>query len=109
MNAAVKEKNRIGKAIRRLCPIRHGLLAAGGLLALLYHAHKGDKTLMQRISEGFTQPFHRLMARLTGAVPFSVAELLYALLILFLLITCRFRSLGSSGNHRKGSVHTGCC
>lgn len=86
MNAAVKETNRIGKAIRRLCPLRHGLLAAGGLLALLYHAHKGDKTLMQRISEGFTQPFHRLMARLTGAVPFSVAELLYALLILFLLI-----------------------
>ena len=60
----------------RLCPVRHCLTAAGGLLIAAYFALRGNAALMAAVSRGFVRPYHRFLTRLTAPLPFSIAECL---------------------------------
>ena len=60
----------------RLCPARHVLTAAGGLMIAAYFALRGNAALMEAVSRGFVRPYHRFLTRLTAPLPFSVAECL---------------------------------
>lgn len=66
----------------RLCPVRHCLALAGGLVIAAYFALRGNTPLMAAVCRGFVRPWHRFFSRLTAAVPFSVAELLLTLAVL---------------------------
>lgn len=71
----LKTRSRLA-AWYRLCPVRHVLCAAGLLLLAAYFALRGDAAVMAAVSRGFVRPFHRFMARRTGALSFSAAECL---------------------------------
>jgi len=69
-----------------LCPVRHILLLAGLAITGLFFLLRDNRALMNSLSGGFVRPYHRLMGRLCSVVPWSVAELLYALVILSILL-----------------------
>lgn len=81
----VRTKNKI-KALWRLCPRRHLGLAFGLFLMCVYHLLRGNRAVMQALCEHLARPWHRGMGRLFSLVPFSVAELVYAALVLFVVI-----------------------
>lgn len=66
----------------RLCPVRHCLLLAGGLLIVGYFALRGSAAVMAAVCRGFVRPWHRFFSRLTSPLPFSMAEVLIALAVL---------------------------
>ena len=68
-------------AIFALCPAAHiiALLAAG--IIAQFSILKSDTFLMRRLSAEFVHPLHQRLAVLTARLPFSLAELLYALAI----------------------------
>lgn len=66
----------------KLCPVRHIAFFASILVIALFLALRGNKALMETISEGLVRPYHRLAGRICSIVDFSVAELLYAAVIL---------------------------
>ena len=66
----------------RLCPVRHCLLLAGGLLIGGYFALRGSAAVMAAVCRGFVRPWHRFFSRLTSPLPFSMAEVLIALAVL---------------------------
>jgi hypothetical protein len=68
-----------------LCPIRHVLAIISALVIALYYLTRDDQGLMAKINEGFIRPYHIFMGRLCSLTDFSVAELIYALVILALL------------------------
>jgi hypothetical protein len=68
-----------------LCPVRHVLLLAGLAVIGAFYLLRGDQSLMEALSAGFTRPFHRLAGRVSAAAGFSLAELCYVLLILAVL------------------------
>ena len=76
-----KSERSIGRWFR-LCPVRHVLLLLSLLTIAGYFLFRGNHALMVSISEGFVRPCHRALGKLTNLVPFSVAEVIYALLIL---------------------------
>ena len=78
--APIKRKSAFGRWFR-ICPVRHVLLLLSLLTLAAYFLLRGDHALMQSISEGFVRPIHRALGRAANLVPFSVAELIYALLI----------------------------
>ena len=61
------------------------LLVNAGLLALFF-ALRGRRGLMTAVSERFTMPLERALGRLWARVPFSGAELCYALAAIFLAV-----------------------
>ncbi len=65
----------------RLCPARHVLLLLSLLTIAAYFLLRGNHALMVTLSEKLVRPYHRALGRLTNPAPFSVAELIYALLI----------------------------
>lgn len=65
-----------------LCPVRHVLAAAGLALTLAYFALRGNFALMTWVSAHITRPWHRFSARALNGLPFSVAGILIAALIL---------------------------
>lgn len=67
------------RGLYRLCPGRHILLLISGVLILLHLITRGNKPLMAALSENIVQPFQHALARLNSYVPFSVAELIWAL------------------------------
>ena len=73
-------------ALCRLCPARHLLCAFGGLLLAAYFALRSCPSVMAVVSGQFVRPLHRLLARLTGALPFSAAECLIAAGVCFALL-----------------------
>lgn len=86
MDVQVKiKKGRLARWFR-LCPRRHVLLLAAAAVIGAYFALRGNRAWMAAMSEGFVRPCHRLLGRVSDLVPFSVAELFYVLLILFVLV-----------------------
>ena len=67
-------------AILALCPRRHALLAVSAGLIALHLLTRGNHALMVFLSERMVRPLHRALGQLCARVPFSVAELLIALL-----------------------------
>ena len=63
----------------RLCPVRHCLALAGGLLIGAYFALRGNAAVMAAVCRGFVRPWHRFFSRLTAPLPFSMAEVLIVL------------------------------
>ncbi len=64
-----------------LCPVRHILLLLSLLTVGAYFLLRGNRALMVTLSEKLVRPCHRALGRAADLVPFSVAELIYALLI----------------------------
>lgn len=76
-----REKKRGSAAIRRLCPVRLGLLLLGGLLIVAHLATRSNYALNRAVSQGFVRPTHRFLSRLNDLLPFSMAEALIALAV----------------------------
>ena len=74
-------KKRGPAAIFALCPLAHALALLGAGLVALFLALRHRQGLMRRLSLLLVQPLHHRLARLTAALPFSLAEWLYALVI----------------------------
>ena len=74
-------KKRGPAAIFALCPLAHVLALLGAGLIALFLALRHRPGLMQRLSLRIVQPLHHRLARLTAALPFSLGEWLYALVI----------------------------
>lgn len=75
------------------------LLACGAILAL-FLLLRGDRAAMNALVFGFTLPLEQALGRACAALPFSVAELLYALaavtaaVLLALMLRCLVKSRG---------------
>lgn len=78
MESVTVEKRGL-RSLYRLCPKRHVLLLISVALILLHLAARGNKALMVSLSGRFVQPLHHALAKLNSHVPFSVAELIWAL------------------------------
>lgn len=74
-------KKRGPAAILALCPAAYLLALSGAGLVGLFLALRHDRALMRRLSAHLVQPLHHRLALLTAALPFSLAEWLYALVI----------------------------
>ncbi len=78
-NTAVKKRG--PAAIFALCPWAHVLALLGALVVGAHLVLRRNTAVMRRLSTGFVQPTHRVLAALTAKLPFSLAEFLYALVI----------------------------
>ena len=74
------------RAWYRLCPLRHTLILVSGAVILLHLLTRPLRALNVWLSAHMVRPAHRWLAAQTGRVPFSIAELLIALLVVFLLV-----------------------
>lgn len=81
-----KRKSSVIRRLYRLCPAAHwiALLSAG--LILLHLLTRHDHALMNAVSTRLIRPLHARLALLFSALPFSVAELLFAAVILAVLV-----------------------
>jgi len=70
----------------RLCPVRHVLVLLGGGVILLHLLTRGNRTLMQYLSERLVRPLHRALGAACDRLPFSVAELLIAVGVALVLV-----------------------
>lgn len=76
-------KQKLGlKGTFAICPRGHVVLLVSAAVIALYNLLRGNRALMNFLTDNLVHPYHRLMARITSAVPFSVAEMLYALVII---------------------------
>ena len=75
------DKKRGPAAIFALCPVAHVVALLGAGLIAVFLALRHDGARMQALSAGVVQPIHRVLARLTARLPFSLAEWLYAAVI----------------------------
>ena len=80
-----KVKNGLG-AWYKLCPVRHTLILVSALVIAFHLLTRPLHALNVWLSENAVRPAHRWLSTVTGRVPFSVAELLIALLVFSLLI-----------------------
>ena len=74
------------KGAARLCPVRHTLLLAALAVIGAYFAFRGKHEWMVFLSDRFVRPCHNAMATLCDRAAFSVAELIYALVIVVILV-----------------------
>ncbi len=74
------------RAWYKLCPLRHTLILVSALVILLHLLTRPLRALNVWLSAQLVRPAHRWLSAQTGQVPFSVAELLIALLVVFLLV-----------------------
>jgi hypothetical protein len=65
-------------AIFALCPTAHVIALLGAGVVALFFALRHDTEKMRFLSLQLVQPLHRVLARLTARLPFSLAEWLYA-------------------------------
>ena len=68
-------------AIFALCPAAWLLALPGAGLIALFFALRDDRALMRLLSARVVQPLHHRLARMSAALPFSLAEWLYAMVI----------------------------
>ena len=71
-------KKRGPAAIFALCPAAHVIALLGACVVALFFALRHDTEKMRFLSRNLVQPLHRVLARLTARLPFSLAEWLYA-------------------------------
>ena len=79
--AAEKQKS----VLRRwfaLCPVRHALTLVSLVVTGAYFALRGSFTLMTWMSERVARPWHRFFGKLFNNLPFSMAGMLTAALVL---------------------------
>lgn len=74
------------RGLYRLCPRRHILLLVSGALILLHLLTRHNKSLMIGMSQKLVQPIHHALARFNSHVPFSVAELIWAVGIIAIVV-----------------------
>ena len=74
-------KKRGPAAIFALCPAAHVIALLGGSVVALFFALRHDTEKMRFLSLNLVQPLHRVLARLTARLPFSLSEWLYAAVI----------------------------
>ena len=74
-------KKRGPAAIFALCPAAHVIALLGAGVVALFFALRHDTEKMRFLSLQLVQPLHRVLARLTARLPFSLAEWLYAAVI----------------------------
>lgn len=86
METKIKNRKNIIKQWFLQCPVRHVLLFLSALIIGAYFALRGNHALMQRVSDGFVRPCHRLLGRLCDPVKTSVAEWIYAAAIVAILV-----------------------
>ena len=68
-------------ALIALCPAAHAIALLSAALIAVFFAQKNNTPLMRRLSLEVVHPLHRRLAVLSAGLPFSLAELLYALVI----------------------------
>ena len=73
-------------AIFALCPAAHLIALLGAGFIALFFALRHDAEKMRFVSQRLVQPLHRLLARITAHLPFSLAEWLYAAVIVGALL-----------------------
>ncbi len=64
----------------------HIWLVVNALMLALFFALRGERRVMNAVSERFSMPLERSLGRLWGYVPFSAAELCYALAAVGLVV-----------------------
>lgn len=73
--------------ILRWAPARLGVTVAAAIgVGIAYILRAGEGRGMERVYYGFSRPYHAFMAKLCSHLPFSAAELFYALALGFLLV-----------------------
>ncbi len=70
----------------KICPVRHILLVLSSLAIILHLLTRSDRLQMIWISNHVIRPIHRTLSVWTSDVPFSVAELLIALLAILVVV-----------------------
>ncbi len=81
-------ENNEGKGISsffKICPVRHFLIALSVIVILLHLLIRSGRPQMVWFSDHAIRPIHRTLSVWTSRVPFSVAELLIALLVILAL------------------------
>jgi hypothetical protein len=68
-----------------LCPVRLVLLAVSAVITGLYFAVRGNENVMSFICRRITRPYHRLAGTVSSWFGFSLAELFYVLLVVFVI------------------------
>ena len=68
-------------ALIALCPAAHAIALISAVLIAAFFAGKNNAPLMRRLSAELVHPLHQRLAVLSAQLPFSLAELLYALAI----------------------------
>jgi len=82
-----REKKSSGiAAIYRLCPKRHCIMLAAGLLIVLHLLLRPNHALMQSLSGRFVRPLHDALALGLDRLPFSLAEALICAAALWALV-----------------------
>ena len=82
----VTKKKRGFAAIWKLCPVRNVLLLLGCLLIVGHMATRKNYALNRTLSERFVRSVHRFLSRVTDLLPFSLAEMLIALVVIGLTV-----------------------
>lgn len=82
----MEQKTKVGIKFRDLAPVR--LCICGTLLLVIgvISALKGNNAAMLWIYEHITHPWHLFMSRVCSVFPFSVAELIYAVAVIFAVV-----------------------
>lgn len=100
------EKQREKKSIKRLwalCPLAHGAALMSAALILLHLVTRNNAPLMRQISAKLVRPLHTGLSRLTGLVPFSVAELVITAFVGGVLIYIISQILGMRQKEGRGA------
>ena len=79
-----KEKSIIAR-FWRLCPARHIISLVSAAVIGAYFLLRENYMLMEKLCASVIRPYHRAVGKLCSKVDFSVAEALYAVLIIFVL------------------------
>ena len=82
MPVAAEKQKSILRRWFALCPVRHVLALASLAVTGAYFALRGNFPLMTWMSEHVVRPWHRFFGRLFNALPFSVAGVLIAALVI---------------------------
>lgn len=70
----------------KICPVRHILVILSALIILLHLLTRSGRLQMIWISNHVIRPIHKTLSVWTSHVPFSVAELLIALLVILAIV-----------------------
>ena len=82
---SVKEKEKGLRAWYKLCPARHVLILVSAAVIVTHLLTRPVRALNVWLSASVVRPAHRFLSRLSGLLPFSLAELLIALAVVGLL------------------------
>ena len=78
----LEDKRRTG-AIFSICPRIHILFLVSVGLLILYYGIRENKSLMTAYTEGFLMNYHRIMSNFFSEFRLSVAEICYAIAVIF--------------------------